>query len=257
LYTVASFWNTQTTGTSTSAAGEGKATTVMKNPATFTSELSSDSWDYDTIWEQASDINDGYPCLRWSQDCLSNGDSGALVLESAEDGSMITIEQTTCSSFDNSSVTKESSLTAQDAGYIYPVGFAGFTLSGCGTGATTTVTINFVGNFNIDNVSLRKYNPENNLFATIIDASKTANTINGMPSIEFTYNITDGGALDQDGVANGTIVDPVGLAVVPASAASSDLASTGQGVSLILSIAVGLTLAGATMIIVRCSHQNI
>lgn len=257
LYTVASFWDTQTTGTSVSTAGEGKATTVMKNPATFTSELGSDSWDYETVWDQASDMNDGYPCLRWDQDCLSTGDSGALVLESAEDGSAITIEQTTCSSFDNSSVTKESSLVVQDAGYNYPAGFAGFTLSGCGAGATTTVTINFVGDFNIDDVSLRKYNPEDKSFATIVGASKTANTINDMPSVEFTYSITDGGELDQDGIANGTIVDPVGLAVVQVSAASSDLASTGHNVSLILSIAVGLMLAGASMLSLRRLHQNI
>ena len=30
--------------------------------------------------------------------------------------------------------------------------------------------------------------------------------------IKLTYDITDGGVLDQDGLVNGTIIDPVGLA---------------------------------------------
>jgi citrate lyase alpha subunit len=54
------------------------------------------------------------------------------------------------------------------------------------------------------------------------------------------YNITDGGALDMDGTANGVIVDPAG----PALAGS--LTDTGTNV-LIISTMSTVLLAGAVM----------
>ncbi|MCY1718914.1 PKD domain-containing protein [Prolixibacteraceae bacterium Z1-6] len=55
-----SFWDIETSGTSTSAAGEGKNTTDMKTQSTFTDA----GWDFSTIWGINVGCNDGYPCLR-------------------------------------------------------------------------------------------------------------------------------------------------------------------------------------------------
>jgi hypothetical protein len=60
--TVSSFWDTQTSGQTTSASGTGKTTAEMKTQATFT------GWDFTTIWDIDSGKNDGYPHLRWYYD---------------------------------------------------------------------------------------------------------------------------------------------------------------------------------------------
>jgi len=36
--------------------------------------------------------------------------------------------------------------------------------------------------------------------------------VGGQPVLKVVYSVTDGGPLDEDGTANGVIVDPVGLA---------------------------------------------
>ncbi len=52
------FWNTQTSGQTTSAAGTGKTTVQMKTQATFT------GWDFPTTWKIDAN-NNGYPYLAW------------------------------------------------------------------------------------------------------------------------------------------------------------------------------------------------
>ena len=59
-----SFWDTQTSGTSTSAGGTGKTTAQMKTQSTFTDA----GWDFDTIWGIGGCVNDGYPYLLWWYD---------------------------------------------------------------------------------------------------------------------------------------------------------------------------------------------
>ncbi len=53
-----SFWDTQTSGQSTSAAGTGKTTAQMKTQSTFT------GWDFTTVWSINGSVNSGYPYLQ-------------------------------------------------------------------------------------------------------------------------------------------------------------------------------------------------
>ena len=53
-----SFWDTQTSGTISSAGGEGKTTAQMKNQSTFT------GWNFEDIWDMDGSVNSGYPYLR-------------------------------------------------------------------------------------------------------------------------------------------------------------------------------------------------
>ncbi len=55
------FWDTQTSGKATSAAGTGKTTLEMTTRSTFTDA----GWDYSTIWGMNSTANSGYPFLLW------------------------------------------------------------------------------------------------------------------------------------------------------------------------------------------------
>ena len=52
-----SYWDTQTTGTTTSSGGTGKTTALMQTQSTFT------GWNFSSLWW----INDGrdYPKLDW------------------------------------------------------------------------------------------------------------------------------------------------------------------------------------------------
>ncbi len=98
-----------------------------------------------------------------------------------------------------------------DGNFQYPLGLLNFTLE-CGTpGATITVEA-YHFDTNESNLVLRKYNSVSKKYWTIQDAVIEKLNIGGVPTIKAVYKITDGGDLDLDGEANGTIVDPVGLA---------------------------------------------
>lgn len=64
LDTTDSFWDTETSGQSTSAGGTGKTTVEMKTESTFTNA----GWDFTTIWDMKQYVNDGYPYLLWWYD---------------------------------------------------------------------------------------------------------------------------------------------------------------------------------------------
>ncbi len=55
-----SFWDVDTSGQATSVGGVGKSTAEMRTKSTFVEA----GWDFDNVWD-ISDINDGYPFLRW------------------------------------------------------------------------------------------------------------------------------------------------------------------------------------------------
>ena len=57
----------------------------------------------------------------------------------------------------------------------------------------------------------------------LFNSTFTLLTIDGQSVLKATYSITDGGALDQDGLADGTITDPVGLATVAVNAPNTGL----------------------------------
>ena len=98
-----------------------------------------------------------------------------------------------------------------DSGFDYPVGLMNFTTN-CGMpGYSTEVKLYFFGAAK-ENFVLRKYNPNMHTYSTVSGTAISQTTIGGRAVAKVVYRVTDGGPLDTDGVANGTIVDPVGLA---------------------------------------------
>jgi hypothetical protein len=117
---------------------------------------------------------------------------------------------TTCDNNYNVQIGAESAEQA-DADYSYPAGLVGFVGRDCGTpGATVTVTLYFYGDYDASNFVLRKSN--GGTYTTIDNATLTSVTIGGQKALKVTYQVVDGGPLDQDGTADGNIVDPVGIA---------------------------------------------
>ncbi|MCB9822655.1 DUF5050 domain-containing protein [Candidatus Nomurabacteria bacterium] len=140
-------------------------------------------------------------------------------------------------SITNVSTVTESANTAQDTDFSYPNGLMDFTLD-CGTpGFTATVTQYYYGASG--NFTVRKYNPNNQTYTTIDQASISQQTIGGQPNKVATYQVTDGGELDLDNTTDGNIHDPTGLAQTTAS-----LADTGQNTTPITILATILLTTG-------------
>ena len=101
----------------------------------------------------------------------------------------------------------------KDTFFSYPLGLTSFQFDTT-IGATKTITLYYDLPGDPSSYTARKYNTNTKTFATITNATITRVTYNNKSMLKLTYDITDGGTLDQDNVANGTIVDPVGLATV-------------------------------------------
>lgn len=145
------------------------------------------------------------------------------------------VEATSGCTVHDQSMSAASSLAAQDSGYSYPAGLMNFTLQSCGApGYTTTVTQYYYG-LTGSNFVLRKYNPNTKKYATISGATISHVTIDGQAVTKVSYQITDGGPLDQDGTANGVIVDPAGLALPALVDAGTNVALT-TGIAALLAM---------------------
>lgn len=145
-------------------------------------------------------------------------------ITSPVNGKTIKLELDEVCEIETMSVEAESNNNVQDSGFNYSQGLVNFTAD-CGTsGYTTTVKLYHYGIDESDFV-LRKHNPNTNAYFTVNGATIAAEIIDGSKVLVATYQITDGGELDIDGAANGTIVDPVGLASQEVGAPNTGLAS--------------------------------
>jgi hypothetical protein len=104
-------------------------------------------------------------------------------------------------------------LEKADPIYSFPAGLMTFTLVCPTPGMSTTVKQYFYGMTDTTLVA-RKYDPRSKSYALIENAQVTRSSIAGQSVLLVSYEIQDGGALDQDGVANGTIIDPSGPALL-------------------------------------------
>lgn len=121
----------------------------------------------------------------------------------------IALELDPSCSLTNALNTDQSS--TNDPAYAYTTALIDFKANCTTPGFTTTVKLYF---YDIDNTNytLRKYNPDTNGYSTIPNANLNLTTIDNHKVLISSYQVTDGGILDLDSQANGTIVDPVGLA---------------------------------------------
>ena len=118
----------------------------------------------------------------------------------------------------SSTQLRRASDLGSDNSYTYPLGLLDFTAN-CGTpGFTTTVTQYFYDPPTQD-FTLRKF--VNGSYQTVSVANISTQTIGGRSVLVVSYQVTDGGALDDDGIANGIIVDPAGPAVFSPSGSSA------------------------------------
>lgn len=156
-------------------------------------------------------------------------------------GQYVTLEVDGACSITNATTLAEPSGGMADGAYNYPFGLLSYTTD-CGTpGYSTEVTVYYHGTNTASGMVARKYNSMTHSYGAVSGA-----VISGTSPVKVIYTVTDGLSLDEDGVANGIIVDPIGLAVV---SPSGILAAT--GVSQFVPILLGgafIFVAGSMMV---------
>lgn len=143
-----------------------------------------------------------------------------------------------------------SSEANSDSSHDYPLGLVGFTIEGVPSGSKQTMNLYFETDAKAEEFVARKYNQHTKEYRDIPDAVLSNETRNGEPVIKLSYQVTDGGELDLDGVANGSILDPVGLAKP-----KSLLANTGTTTIITSLVAAVLIVAVALVNIDYRRHK--
>jgi hypothetical protein len=174
------------------------------------------------------------------------------VLSSTSSGAAIQLESSAFTTFSCSTSVTEESLATTDTSNDYPLGLVDFCLDVV-PGSTNTITVTFETDLLPDEVTARKYVPALQAYRDVPGAVITQTTLDGSPALQLKYDIIDGSELDDDGVVNGTILDPVGLAIAAETTTTdtsdgdtSTLADTGSKLinTYISAVAlVGLALA--------------
>ncbi|MDQ5982487.1 MAG: hypothetical protein QG549_484 [Patescibacteria group bacterium] len=144
-----------------------------------------------------------------------------------------------------------------DTGYTYPAGMLHFTVDTVTPGDTATITLYYYG-ISPNGLVLRKYNSTTHQYQNISDAVITSVTIGGQTATKVVYSITDGSSLDEDGIVDGHIVDPVGLAqvVVPGAPNTGFARTTISVINIVTYIgATGVLLLGVKKISRRLWKQ--
>lgn len=212
-------------------------------------------WDFISTWGTSDAINNGLPCLQWEaaacnpagdsdkdgisneiesagpNDGDANGDGVADYLQ-ANISTLIDsllgryqVIETNCSQNSNISNGREA-INNADPGFDYIVGLTSFTSICPVFGYNATVTVYIYGNYDPTTFILRKYNDSNKSYTTLYQATLTKVVVGDQPALKAVYSVVDGGELDQDGIVNGVIIDPVGLASVSVGSPNTGIAQT-------------------------------
>lgn len=138
-----------------------------------------------------------------------------------------------------STCTVKQAVTAQstdslpkDAQYTYPLGVISYQLACTNDGDAATVTLYLDKQYDTTNWKLRKYNTKTKTYSDVSTniTYGTAGTVTKVTTIQ--YQVTDGGPLDEDGIKDGIIIDPVGPALpITATTATEEPPATANTAS--------------------------
>jgi virginiamycin B lyase len=158
--------------------------------------------------------------------------------------------QSNCARNNSAVISSTSANSSPDNAYSYPLGFMNFSLS-CSVGATATVSLYFYTSLSPSGLVLRKYNSVTKTYLNIPGASVSPIVIGGQSAIKVVYQVTDGSSLDQDGLLNGIIVDPVGLGSTTVNAPNTgfgaDLKPPVMAITILSLLSVGTIITGVRL----------
>jgi YVTN family beta-propeller protein len=131
-----------------------------------------------------------------------------------------------CSQISSSRLVAESTLTNLDALYSYPNGLIDYKLLCATRGDTTLVNLYFFNQSYSPELKVRKFkNGEYSFVSNESIKNLDQVSIGNINTVKLTYIITDGGELDQDSLANGQIIDPIGLALLETATGNGETPS--------------------------------
>jgi surface protein len=186
------------------------------NPGSSDPEDNSNS-DSDPIPDSVEDAapgngdgnNDGTP------DSEQSNVTSLPITTGSNAGTYVTLVVPEGSTLTTTAIDQATTLTSKDTAYNYPLGLVSFTVTSITPGTTIPIELFYYTNQSPTTFTPRKYNTTNQTYTTLstqTQTSLTQTTINNQPVLKLSYQLEDGGTLDQDNIANGTIIDPVGLA---------------------------------------------
>jgi uncharacterized repeat protein (TIGR02543 family) len=199
-------WNTEADGSGTGYDEEDDLTLPQDNLTIFA--IWEDSDGLTLVTENAApnggDAND--------DGVLDSQQAGVSSFVSTETNKPVSLEITSADECFLSGVTvKGSDELTKDPAYSYPLGLLDFVVD-CGSNGFTATVTQFFYDAPINSFVLRKF--VHGQYATVSGATFDMQTISGRQVLVVTYDVTDGGPLDADGLVNGIIVDPAGPATL-------------------------------------------
>ncbi len=189
-----------------------------------------------------------------SSDTSSPGVSAPIGVHDFLTRSVLSVDTAAeCNTVASAKLVKDTPLSLP-ADYVN-LGGVGFTLDCRETGGSANLTWQLgtqLDPADVDKVRVLKSLPDGSVrdITDIVSVSNQSTT-NGVRTI-LRYTIQDGASLDDDGIANGMITDPVYVAL-PRSIAAPDTGSVGQLVRTLSPAAVGTVLAGTAAVLVALS----
>jgi hypothetical protein len=161
-----------------------------------------------------------------------------------------------CNNITEPSVALLSPTGASAPASVSLYGGVGFSLSCTSSGEAATVSVALTNDSSDATASLpaitssnlanlRAYKSHSGTLTDITDQATFA--LGAGNTVLVSYQLVDGGELDEDGVANGTIVDPVyiGYYMGDDTSGSGSLAETGSNTLLLATAGIVLVLGGA------------
>ncbi len=123
----------------------------------------------------------------------------------------LAIEGDECNDITNFELVTEASLSTQDEDSIFEIGLHDFTVDCGSVGATAEVVVYWDQVYDSAAWTYKKFNPNTNEYSDISDQVIHSNETVGTNEVTVTrYSVVDGGPLDTDGAADGSIADPAG-----------------------------------------------
>ncbi len=162
-----------------------------------------------------------------------------------------------CVAISKFDVVAENKLSTQDTKYIYPVGLQDFTLQCANFGDSATVKVYYDKQYDTSKWQFRKFNTNTGIFTDISSLiTYGVATVNGQSVTTATYTVLDGGSNDDDGVANGIIIDPAGPAVLDAQSAAANSNLDNTGIGSLWSTVAGLSLVVAAGFLAKIAKKS-
>lgn len=138
----------------------------------------------------------------------------------------ISITTDNCSGgFSSFAIKSLTDMAINDTSYKYPFGLNTFTAQCVTPGISGRFTIYLDKVYDTDAWRIRKYSPAIGFVDFTNNVTTETVLVGSLPVTKLTYSVEDGSIYDSDGLANGVIVDPVGIALLDTK---SLLADTGK-----------------------------